>query len=81
MVIKLQNPISRPRVISQVEISSITDESGARRVSAVVSVESIGSENLILWEGDSYDSAGQWTDSDAAARVLEIISAKYSAHE
>lgn len=28
---------------------------------------------LILWEGETYDAAGQYTDSDIAARVREIL--------
>lgn len=29
-------------------------------------------EAIILWEGPSYDAAGQWTDSDVEARLLEL---------
>lgn len=29
----------------------------------------------VLWEGAAYDAAGQWTDSDVAARLLEIYGA------
>lgn len=28
---------------------------------------------LTLWEGDAYDLAGQWTDSDVDNRILELL--------
>lgn len=31
------------------------------------------SEPIILWEGIEYDNAGQWTDSDIEARLLELF--------
>jgi hypothetical protein len=80
MIISLPSPISRPRIVSKVEVFSITDESAAKRVSAVVSIESEGTRTLTLWEGDAYDEVGQWTDADAAARVLELIEELFS-HE
>jgi hypothetical protein len=30
---------------------------------------------IVLWEGDAYDAAGQWTDSDVTARILELFAA------
>ena len=27
-----------------------------------------------LWEGDSYDAIGQWTEDQAKARILELFS-------
>jgi len=29
----------------------------------------------VLWEGDAYDSIGQWTDADVTARLLQIYGA------
>ena len=29
-------------------------------------------DEIILWEGDDYDTIGQWTDTDAQNRLLEI---------
>lgn len=30
-------------------------------------------EPVILWEGDAYDQAGQWTDTDVEKRLKEIF--------
>jgi hypothetical protein len=30
---------------------------------------------IILWEGDDYDAAGQWSDADVQARLTAIFSA------
>jgi len=27
---------------------------------------------IVLWEGVSYDAAGQWTDADVEARLIEL---------
>lgn len=27
---------------------------------------------ITLWEGEAYDAAGQWTDADVQARLLEL---------
>lgn len=31
------------------------------------------SRPVVLWEGEAYTLAGQWTDSDAKARLLEVL--------
>jgi hypothetical protein len=31
-------------------------------------------EPVVLWEGTSYDAAGQWTDTDVEARLTELYS-------
>ena len=31
-------------------------------------------EPVVLWEGSAYDAAGQWTDSDVQARLIELYS-------
>jgi len=30
-------------------------------------------EALVLWEGDAYDTIGQWTDANVKARIKELI--------
>lgn len=30
--------------------------------------------SIILWEGAAYDAIGQWTDTDAQARLVELLS-------
>jgi hypothetical protein len=27
---------------------------------------------IVLWEGAAYDAAGQWTDADVEARLIEL---------
>lgn len=29
---------------------------------------------IILWEKDAYDAIGQWTDDQAKARLIEVLS-------
>ena len=31
-------------------------------------------EPVVLWEGEAYDSIGQWTDSNVEARLAELYS-------
>jgi hypothetical protein len=31
-------------------------------------------EPVVLWEGDAYDAAGQWTDADVEAKLNELYS-------
>ena len=31
-------------------------------------------EPVVIWEGAAYDAAGQWTDSDVQARLIELYS-------
>ncbi len=30
---------------------------------------------IVLWEGDAYDTAGDWTEAQASARLISIINA------
>jgi hypothetical protein len=78
MHILLSNPIARQSTIGAFEIASITDKPGDRLVTAEVAVESVGPLTLTLWEGDAYDAIGQWTDSDARARVEQLIIERYA---
>jgi hypothetical protein len=32
-------------------------------------------EAIVIWEGEAYDAAGQWTDADVAARLNAIYNA------
>ena len=29
--------------------------------------------DVVLWEGDAYDAAGDWTQAQAEARILELL--------
>jgi hypothetical protein len=31
-------------------------------------------EPVVLWEGDAYDAAGQWTDADVIAKLTQMYS-------
>ena len=31
-------------------------------------------EPVVLWEGDAYDAAGQWTDADVIAKLTQLYS-------
>lgn len=33
-------------------------------------------EPVVLWEGDAYDTIGQWTDVDVTERLSEIFNAE-----
>lgn len=33
-------------------------------------------EPVVLWEGEAYDTIGQWTDSDVTERLSEIFNAE-----
>lgn len=30
---------------------------------------------IVLWEGDAYDSAGDWTEAQASTRLIQVINA------
>lgn len=31
-------------------------------------------EPVVLWSGEAYDEAGQWTDADVEAKLLQLFS-------
>jgi hypothetical protein len=75
MEIQLTTPaevIAQPQIlktISSITIHSIMDMSSfEKRVTAHTS--EFGP--VVLWENESYDAIGQWTDSDVIARIKEI---------
>lgn len=55
--------------ISELTIMSITDSSADKTVTAIT--KEMGS--ILLWEGVAYDAAGQWTDADVQARLIELL--------
>ena len=52
---------------SKIEVSSIADDSVAKKVTAITNLGKI-----VLWEGDAYDSIGQWTDADVHNKLVEL---------
>ena len=55
--------------VSKIEITSITDSSVDKKVTAYVKGLP---RTIVLWEGEAYDAIGQWTDADVTARIKEI---------
>lgn len=52
---------------SKIEVSSIIDNSTEKKVVAITNLGKI-----VLWEGTSYDSIGQWVDTDVHNRLVEL---------
>ena len=59
----------RNKEVSKVIVTAVIDETGKKIARAIIH----GYKNIILWEGDSYTNAGQWTDTDVINRVKEIL--------
>jgi len=55
--------------VSSITIFEITDSQESKMVRA--NTLELGS--LILWQDETYDAIGQWTDTDVENRILEII--------
>ena len=56
------------QTISEITINEITDNSEIKMVRAFTKEAGV----IVLWEGDAYDTIGQWTDTDVANRIKEI---------
>lgn len=72
--VTFQTPIvkeipARQIKISELTIVSINDSSADKKVTAIT--KEMGS--ILLWEGAAYDAAGQWTDADVQARLIELL--------
>lgn len=77
MQINLQNP---KKVVLQEEKSKTVNTLTVARVVDLPKkkivrcfVEELD-QAIVLWEGDAYDAAGQWTDADVVARLTELYS-------
>lgn len=77
MQINLQNPKKvvlqeeKSKTVTTLTVSRIVDLPKKKMVRAFV--EELD-EPVVLWEGEAYDAAGQWTDSDVEARLTELYS-------
>ena len=79
-MIALKSPITINRLpvngkaMPPITISSIdyfvTYDNSARRAMAII--KQVG-RPIVLWQGDAYDAAGQFTDSEVEARLTEIL--------
>jgi hypothetical protein len=67
-----------PVTTSEGSYDSIIDNSSVKSVVVEVTmkINPDGSKiikPLVLWEGQTYDDIGQWTDAQAEARIKEIL--------
>lgn len=58
---------------NKIEVLSIIDNSEGRNVIANIRIANKEC-SVLLWEGDVYDTLGQWTDDMVAERIKEINS-------
>jgi hypothetical protein len=59
------------------EISNFVDNQIDRRVTAFINYfngsQIVHQADLILWEGDDYDNAGDYTQSDLETKLTQLI--------
>ena len=56
------------KTISEITINEITDNAEIKMVRAFTKEVGV----IILWEKESYDAIGQWTDTDVTNRIKEL---------
>jgi hypothetical protein len=77
MQISLTNPKKvvlqeeKSKTVTTLTVSRIVDLPKKKMVRAFI--EELD-EPVVLWEGEAYDSIGQWTDSNVEARLAELYS-------
>lgn len=57
------------KTVLTITVFEVTDS----QESKVVRANTLELGSLVLWQGETYDSIGQWTDTDVENRILEII--------
>ncbi len=67
MEVTFNNP-KNPQ-ITKLTIKRLVDKPEKKKVVAIVKEFK---EKIILWEASSYDSIGQWTDTDVVNRLNEL---------
>lgn len=64
--------------ITGIAVDSVVDYPQAKKAEASVTLTlsdgTSQTRGMVLWSGDEYDSAGQWTDADVLARVEQVLS-------
>ena len=55
-----------------VKVLQIEENPDEKRVVVTTSLNGM-LRRFVLWEGDSYDQIGQWTDTDVINRVKEVV--------
>lgn len=61
---------AKTKTVTEFNILAMTDLPTEKKV--YVTTEELG--RILLWEGQSYDEAGQWTDEDVANKLIELYS-------
>lgn len=56
------------KTFEKITVLDIVDSPNFKTVIAVT----IELGRITLWEGDAYDTIGQWTDTDVVNRILEM---------
>ena len=54
---------------SIIEVLSVYDNSLQKKI--VANTKQLG--EIVLWESDSYDRIGQWSDADVQTRLIELF--------
>jgi len=57
------------KTVLTITVFEVTDS----QESKVVRANTLELGSLVLWQGATYDSIGQWTDTDIQNRILELI--------
>jgi len=74
-MITLNTPLTfilQPEVkieLTNIEIQRIIDNPNEKFVRAFIN----GISDIILWEGNEYDAIGNWTQEQAEARIIELL--------
>ena len=73
VLLKLAKPLTvvPAKTVSQLTLQRIVDLPGERVVRAFAAELPAP---VVLWSGDAYDAIGDWTQDQANARLVEIIS-------
>ena len=70
LTVTFSPPINiRNNEISKLVIVRVIDEPGNKIARAIIH----GYKTVILWKGDDYTNAGQWTDTDVINKVKDIL--------
>jgi hypothetical protein len=66
--------ITSPQTLNSFEVLSFSDDAKLRMVTARVRTN-LDERTVVLWLGEAYDAAGQYTDANITARVEALLSA------
>jgi hypothetical protein len=57
------------KTISEINILSMNDLPNKKEVKVFTKEKGV----VLLWSGDEYDQAGQWTDDDVKSRIKVVL--------